>query len=196
VHPSLPVKTVGEYIAYGKANPGKVNYATVGTGGIVHVIAELMHSLMGIKVTYVPYKGYGPITTALVSGDVDAAHPTYKAFQSFIISGKVRPIGLTAANARLPQLPNVTSIAEQGMPEFDNYSWVGIFVPSAVPATAINRLNQEFNKARNSPELVKKLTDLGETPGGGTPDEFRRFLMQTSERLTKVIKENKIELEE
>ena len=196
VNPALPVRTVAEYIAYGKANPGKINYATVGTGGIVHLIAELMHSQMGIKVTYVPYKGYGPITTALVSGDVQAAHPTYKAFQAFITSGKVRPIALTAANARLPQLPNLRSIAEEGVPEFDNFSWVGIFMPSGTPVPVINRMNAEFNKARQNPDVVQKLTDLGETPGGGSPEEYRRFLLNTSERLAKIIKDTGIELEE
>jgi tripartite-type tricarboxylate transporter receptor subunit TctC len=196
VTPGLPVKSVSEYIAYGKANPGKINYATVGTGGIVHLVAEQMHSMMGIKVTYVPYKGYGPITTALVAGEVHAAHPTYKAFQAFITSGRVRPIGLTAAHARLPQLPNLRSIAEEGVPEFDNFTWVGIFVPSGVSSAIVNRMNGEFAKAAQSPDVVKRLTDLGESPGGGSPEEFRRFLFQTSERLTKVIKDTGIELEE
>jgi tripartite-type tricarboxylate transporter receptor subunit TctC len=155
-----------------------------------------MHSQMGVKVTYVPYKGYGLITTALLSGEVHAAHPTYKAFQSMIQSGKVRPIALTAANARLPQLPQVKSMAEEGLPGFDNFSWVGIFAPAGTPAPVIARLNTEFNRARQSEDLVKKVDDIGETPGDGSPEDFRRFLMATSERLEKIIRDNGIELEE
>lgn len=196
VNPALPVKTLAEYMAYGKANPGKINYGTVGTGGIVHLIAEYMHGLMGIKVTYVPYKGYGLITTALVSGEVHAAHPTYKAFQGMIQAGKVRPIAFTSAHARLPQLPGVRSMAEEGLPGFDNFSWVGIFAPAGTPAPVITRLNAEFNRARQSEELVKKLDDIGETPGDGSPEDFRRFLMATSERLEKIIRDTGIELEE
>ncbi len=196
VHPSLPAKTLAEYIAYGKANPGRINYGTVGTGGIVHLIAEYMHNMMGIKVTYVPYKGYGPITTALVAGDVQAAHPTYKAFQAMIQAGKVRPLAFTAAHARLPQLPGVRSMAEEGLPGFDNFSWVGIFVPSGTPGPIVNRLNAEFNRARQSEDVVKRLDDIGETPGEGSPEDFRKFLMATSERLEKIIRETGIELEE
>ncbi len=196
VNPKLPVNSVREYIAYAKANPGKINYATIGNGGIVHIVAENMHHQMGVQVTYVPYKGYGNVTSAIIAGEVQAAHPAWRAFGSFLTSGKVRPLALTGANSRLAQLPNLKSIAEEGVPTFDNWSWTGIFFPGNTPGAIINRMNAEFTKARLDPETIKKLDGMGEGPGGGTPEEFRRFLNETSERLTKVIQDAGIELEE
>ena len=196
VYPSLPIHSLTEYIAYARANPGKINYATVGTGGIVHLIATLMHSQMGVKVTYVPYKGYGPIAGALASGEVHAAHPPFLAFQANVAAGKIRPLALTAANARLRQLPGVRSMAEEGLPDFDNFSWVGIFVPGGTPTSIVSRLNGEFTRASRSEDMVRRLEDLGETIGGGTAEEFKRFLYATSDRLGKVIKDTGFDLEE
>lgn len=196
VHPSLPIHSLMDYIAYAKAHPGKINYATVGSGGIVHLIATLMHSQMGVKVTYVPYKGYGPIASALASGEVHAAHPPFLAFQANVLAGKIRPLALTAAHARLKQLPGIRSMAEEGLPDFDNFSWVGIFVPGGTPTGIVNRLNGEFTRASRSEDMIKRLDDLGETIGGGTAEEFRRFLYATSDRLGKVIKDTGFDLEE
>ena len=196
VNPSMPVKSVAEYVAYGKANPGKINYATSGTGGIVHIIAEFMHSQMGVKVTYIPYKGFGPSSAALISGEVQATHASYLSHQGNIAAGKVRPIALTARNSRLKQLPELKSIAEEGFPDFEHILWLGLFLPTGVPAAIVNRLSGEFNKAAKSDDVTKKLEGIGESVGGGTPQEFRKYLMGVSERLAKVIHDNNIQLEE
>lgn len=196
VNSAFPVKSVAEYIAYGKANPGKINYATVGAGGIVHLIGEFMHSQMGIKVTYIPYKGFGATVSGLLSGEVQATHASYLTHQANIVAGKIRPLALTARNARLKQLPELKSLAEEGIPEFEHVLWLGLFLPTGVPAPIVNRLSTEFNKAAKSDEIIKKLDAIGEMVGGGTPEEFRQFLQTVSERLTKVIQDNNIDLEE
>lgn len=195
VNPTLPIKTLADYISYGKANPGKINYATSGNGGIVHIIAEFMHSQMGVKVTYIPYKGFGQSSAGLLSGEVQATHASYIAYRGHITSGKVRPISLTMRNARLKQLPELKSMAEEGIPEFEHILWLGLFLPTGVPAPILNRLSSEFNKAAKSDEVLKKLESNGESVGGGTPEEFRRFLMNVSERLEKVIISNNIKLD-
>lgn len=196
VNPSLPIRSVAEYISYAKANPGKINYATSGSGGIVHIIAEFMHSQMGVKVTYVPYKGFGPSSAALIAGEVQATHASYLSHQGNIKAGKVRPLALTARNARLKQLPELKSLAEEGLPGFEHVLWLGLFLPSGVPDAIVNRLSSEFNKAAKSDDVTKKLDAIGEAVGGGSPEEFRQFLNTVSERLTKVIMDNNIQLEE
>ncbi len=196
VNSAFPVKSVAEYIAYGKANPGKINYATVGAGGIVHIIAEFMHSQMGVKVTYIPYKGFGATVSGLLSGEVQATHASYLTHQANIVAGKIRPLALTARNSRLRQLPELKSLAEEGIPEFEHVLWLGLFLPTGVPAAIVNRLSVEFNKASKSEEIAKKLDAIGEMVGGGSPEEFRQFLLIASERLTKVIQDNNIELED
>ncbi len=198
VNPSLPVKSFAEYMAYAKANPGKINYGTVGTGGIVHLISAWMHNLMGAEVTFVPYKGYGPISAALVGGEVQAAHPTYKAFHSYITAGKLRALAITSANGRIKQLPGVKSIAEEGLPEFDYSVWMGMFLPSGTPAVVVNRMNVEFARAAKSPEVIRKFDDLGEgfNLGPSLPDDFRQIVNATGDRLTRIVKETGIELEE
>lgn len=194
VSPSLPVKTAQEYIAYGKKYPGKINYGTVGTGGITSLVATWMHHVMGIKVTYVPYKGYGPISAAMLSGEVHASHPSPKAFLSYIQSGKLRAVATLTANARVPQLPNVRSLAEQGVPDFDYSIWIGAFYPRGTPATIVNRMNAEFNKAAKGPEVIKRFADLGEGFGGGTPEDFKKLAERTAANWSKVVAETGIVL--
>ncbi len=196
VNPDLPVRTVADYVAYAKANPGKLNYAVNGMGNVKHITAQFMHSQMDVKVTYIPYKGFGPTTAALLSGEVHATHSAYFPVQGLLKAGKVRPIGLSGLNARLKQLPEMKSISEQGFPDFEHTVWLGMFLPAGVPASIVNRLNSEFNKAARSEDLLKKFDEVGETPGGGTPEEFRRYLATASELLSKVILDNNIQLEE
>lgn len=193
---SLPVKTAREYIAYGKANPGKINYGTVGSGGITSLVSAWMHRSMGVEVTYIPYKGYGPISQAMLTGEVHAAHPSPKAFLSFIQQGKMRAIATLTANGRVAQLPDLRSLAEQGALDFDYSIWIGAFYPRGTPAPIVNRMNAEFAKAATSPEVIKKFDDLGEGFGGGSPEDFRKLMLATGARLTKVVAETGISLEE
>jgi tripartite-type tricarboxylate transporter receptor subunit TctC len=196
VSASLPIKSLKDYVAYGKAHPGKINYATTGTGSIGHLFAAWMHGLMGVEVTYIPYKGYAPVATAIISGEVDAASPTYKSFHSYITAGKLRALAVTAANARIRQLPALKSIAEEGYSEYDSFTWAGIFVPTGTPLAIINRLNAEFSKAADSPDVTSRLDDLGEVKGGGSHEAFARFLVANGEVLARIVKERGIQIDE
>ena len=186
VSANFPAQSVGEYIAYAKANPGKVNFAVNGFGGIVHIMSDLLNSQMGVKVTLVPFKGYAQIASATL-----ASYPTFK---PFIDAGKIRPISLSIRNARMRQLPALKSLAEEGLPDYEHVVWVGLFAPSATPTAIAHRINLEFNKAAKSDEVRNRLETLGESVGGGSLEEFRQMMLSTTERITKVVVDNKIEL--
>jgi len=198
INPNLPVKSLSDYIAYAKANPGKVNYAISGSGSISHLAGAWLHRLMGVDVTYVPYKGWAAIATAMVRGEAHAAHPTYKAFQPYITAEKLLPLAITSANGRIKQLPRLKSIAEDGLPEFDYTIWMGMFLPGATPVAIVNRMNAEFAKAAKSPDLIKKFEELGEglNTGPSSPEDFKRLVHATGDRLTKIVKETGIELDD
>jgi len=195
VNSSMPVTSVKDYIAYAKANPGKINYGVVGAGGITHLVGMWMHGMMGVDVNYVPYKGFGPVAGDLASGVLNAAMPSYKAVRGLILQGKIRPLGLTMVNARNDHLPGLKSIAEEGVPDFNYVSWMGIFFPKETPQPIMNRMNTEFNKATKAPELIKGFDDLGDGIGGGSQADFKKLVLQTSERLTKLITDNNIKLD-
>ncbi len=196
VNATLPVTSLKEYVAYAKANPGKINYAMTGSGSIGHLLAVWMHGMMGVEVTYIPYKGFGPIAVAMASGEVVAASPAYKSFHGFITAGKLRALAISSANGRITQLPGVRSIAEEGYPEYDSFSWSGIFTPAATPLPVVERLNTEFAKAIDAKDLSAKLEELGEGKGGGSYEAFARFLASSSDRLVKIVKDSGIEIEE
>ena len=194
VSANFPAQSVGEYIAYAKANPGKVNFAVNGFGGIVHIMSDLLNSQMGVKVTLVPFKGYAQIASALAQGEAHATLASYPTFKPFIDSGRIRPISLSIRNARMRQLPALKSLAEEGLPDYEHVVWVGLFAPSATPTAIAQRLNLEFNKAAKTDDVRNRLETLGESVGGGSLEEFRQMMLSTTERITKVVVENKIEL--
>ena len=194
VSSAFPAQSVGEYIAYAKANPGKVNFAVNGFGGIVHIMSDLLNSQMGVKVTLVPFKGYAQIATSLAQGEAHATLASYPTFKPFIDAGKIRPLSLSIRNARMRQLPTLKSLAEEGLPDYEHVVWVGLFAPSATPGAIARRLNFEFNKAAKSDEVRERLETLGESVGGGSLEDFRQAMQATTERITKVVTDNKIEL--
>ena len=195
VNSSMSVRSVKDYIAYAKANPGKLNYGVVGLGSITHLVGMWMNGMMGVEVNYVPYKGFGPVAGDLAGGVLHAATPSYKAVQGLVTEGKIRPLGMTKANARITQLPHLRSIAEEAVPNFNYVSWMGIFFPKGTPQPIMNRMNAEFNKATTYPEVIRGFDDLGDGLGGGTQEEFKKLVLETSTQLTKLIIDNKIELD-
>jgi tripartite-type tricarboxylate transporter receptor subunit TctC len=195
VNSNMPVKSIKEYVAWAKSNPGKLNYGVVGVGGITHLVGMLMHEKFGVEVNYVPYKGFGPVAGDLASGVLHGAMPSYKAVHGLVTEGKIRPIGMSMANARNKSLPHLKSIAEEGYPDFNYVSWMGIFFPKGTPQPIMNRMNAEFNKSTKYPEVIKGFDDLGDGIGGGTQDEFKRVVLDTSERLSKLIIEKNIPLD-
>lgn len=185
VHPSLPVKSIAEYIAYARAHPGKINVGTAGAGSFAELGWQWFNSITGIKVTIINYKGGSPASAALMSGEVQIAFSGISQITPFIKSGKVRLIGVTTAE-RSKAIPQVPTMAEQGAPGFDYEQWIGVGVAAATPPALIARLNSEFVRAAKSPDILAKLEDDGTIIVGSTPEAFRHRIAAESARWRRV----------
>lgn len=169
LHPSVPAKTVAEFVAYAKANPNKVAYATGNTTGIVST--ALFSSLAGIQMVHVPYKGEPQALTDLIAGRVQFMVASAGTTVPFVKEGKLRAIAVTL-NRRSPALPDVPTIAEAGMPKFSLSSWAAVFGPKGLPRDIVDRLNKEFNAAASRPEVQATLEKQAFQPVGSTPEQL------------------------
>jgi len=186
VHPSVPVRTVQEYISYTRANPGKLNFGSSGRGNSTHLAAEWMHVEMKSKATFVYYKGGAPLYVDLVAGRVDATMSSPLSMVPYIKTGKLRAIGMSSAE-RVALFPDIPTIAESGAPGFEYTYWVGFSTTGGSPPAAVNRLNAEFVKVARMPEVVKKLADDAVQAVGSTPAQFGQHIdseMKLWRRLT------------
>ena len=186
VHPSVPVKTVPEFVAYAKANPGKINMASAGIGNTTHVAGELFMMLTGTKFTHVPYCGGAPAVADLIGGQVQVYFDGISGSLEHVRSGKLRALGVTTAQ-RADVLPNVPSIAEF-VPGYEAGGWYGIGVPKNVPAEVVDRLNREINAGLADPKLKTRLADLGYVTFGGSSAEFRNLISQEIDKWARVLK--------
>ena len=182
---NFPAKTVAEFIAYGKANPGKINMASSGAGTSVHLSGELFKFMTGVDMKHVPYKGAGPATVDLIGGQVDVLFDNMPSIISHIRSGSVRALGVTSAQ-RSPALPDVPAVADT-VPGYEASAWFGAAVPKGTPAAAIARLNREFNAALADPVMKAKLADLGGVPIAGTPEQFWAIHRMETEKWAKIV---------
>jgi tripartite-type tricarboxylate transporter receptor subunit TctC len=173
VNPKVPVNTMPELIAYAKANAGKLNHASSGTGSTAHLVFELIKADAGLTITHVPFRGGSPATQAVIAGDVQMAVEGLPSLPAHIKAGTVRPIAVTSLN-RSPQLPNVPAVSET-IRDFDAAAWVILFAQSAMPSAIIERMAQEAGKALQDPEVKAKLADMGASPVGGTPAQTAAF---------------------
>ena len=173
VNPKQPVNTMAELIAHAKANPGKLNHASSGTGSTAHLVFELIKADAGLTITHVPFRGGSPATQAVIAGDVQMAVEGLPSLPAHIKAGTVRPIAVTSLN-RSPQLPNVPAVSET-IKDFDAAAWIILFAPTGTPAAIIDRLAQEAGKSIQDPEVKAKLSDMGASPVGGTPAQTTAF---------------------
>jgi tripartite-type tricarboxylate transporter receptor subunit TctC len=187
VNASLPVKTIAELVAYAKANPGKLNYASVGNGSSSHLSMELLKSLAGIDIVHVPFNGSPPAVTATVQGETQMLFAVMQPLKPQVDAGKLRAIAVTTAK-RFPLLPDLPSIAESGYPGFQSDAWNGVLVPAATPKAVIARLNAEINAVLKMPDVVQKMNAQGFDLVGGTPEDFGRLIHGDVERWSPVIK--------
>ncbi len=185
VTPSFPAKTVPEFIAYAKANPGKVNMASSGTGTSVHMSGELFMAMTGVKMAHVPYKGAGPALTDLMAGTTDVIFDNMPSSIGFIQAGKIRPMAVTT-DKRSPALPDVPTVAES-VPGYEASAWFGIGVPHGTPADVIDKLNKTVNEALKDPKMIARLAELGGVPMGGTPDDFGKVMSDEVAKWKKVV---------
>jgi tripartite-type tricarboxylate transporter receptor subunit TctC len=185
VNPSFPPKTVPEFVAYAKANPGKINMASGGSGTEQHVSGELFKMMAGINMLHVPYRGEAPALTDMLGGQVQVIFGTMPGTIEYIRAGKLRPLAVTAT-ARVEALPDVPAVAEF-VPGFEASSWYGVGAPRNTSAEVIENLNKEINVALADPKIKARLADLGGMPMPMTPAEFGKFIADETEKWAKVV---------
>lgn len=186
VHPVLPVTTLPEFIAYAKANPGKINYGTGGVGTVQHVAGELFKFMTGVNLVHVPYRGGAPVLTDLMAGQVQAAFSPLSASVPYIRSGKLRALAVTSAK-RVDVLPNVPTVSEF-VPGYAAEALDGLGAPRATPAEIVSLLNREINAALGDPGIKERFASLGSLPAPMSPDQFARYMAAETEKWAKVIK--------
>lgn len=185
VTPSLPVKTVAEFIAYAKANPDKINMASAGTGTAIHLSGELFMAMTGVKLVHVPYRGGAPALTDMIGGQVQVMFDNLPSSISHIQSGKLRALAVTTL-ARSASLPNVPTVAET-VPGYEAGIWYGVVAPKGTPPEIVEKLNRIFNAALANSQVKARLADLGCTPMPMSSVDFGSLLKAETEKWAKVI---------
>jgi tripartite-type tricarboxylate transporter receptor subunit TctC len=192
VHPSFPAKTVLEFIAYAKAEPGKVNMASAGNGSAAHLAGELFNSMTGISLVHVPYRGQAPALADLLAGQVQVLFATSPASIEYVRTGKLRALAVTTAT-RSEALPDLPTVGEF-VPGYEAGAWYGIGAPGKTPAEIIDRLNKEANAGLADPKLKARLADLGGIVIPGSPADFDKVIADETEKWGKVIRTANIKL--
>jgi tripartite-type tricarboxylate transporter receptor subunit TctC len=187
VSPKFAATSVRELIAYAKANPGKLNYSSAGIGTPPHLIGEMFKLRAGVDVVHVPYRGGGPSAQAVIAGEVQFTFENPATAIPHVQHGTVRGIAVTS-EARHPQLPELPTMIESGLPDFVSVSFTGVVAPAGTPAPIVNRLNAVINETLNTPEIAATLVKLAVDAKSGTPAEFSAFLQKELERLAPVVK--------
>jgi tripartite-type tricarboxylate transporter receptor subunit TctC len=187
VHPSLPVRSVKELIAFAKARPGQLTYASAGTGGVQHLSGELLKIAMKLDMAHVPYKGAGPVMPDLIGGHVPMFFSGMPPAMPHVKAGKLRALAVTTTR-RSPAAPDVPTMAEAGVPGFDISNWFAYFVPSGTQADVIVRLNSEVNRGLKQPDVREKLASVGAETVGTSPEELARFVRSESEKFARLVK--------
>jgi tripartite-type tricarboxylate transporter receptor subunit TctC len=194
VHPSLPVKSVAELIAYAKERPGQLNYASSGNGSGQHLFMAMFASMGGLQLTHVPYRGSGQATTDLLAGTVPVAMPGTAGMVAHIRAGKLRPLAVSGST-RSPQLPEVPTLDESGLTGYSAYVWLGLLAPKGTPAPIIERLNRELVAALAMPEVKSYFNGAGIEVVASTPAEFEAYFREERDRWARVVKESGARIE-
>jgi tripartite-type tricarboxylate transporter receptor subunit TctC len=186
VNPSVPAKTVPEFIAYAKANPGRLNMASSGNGSTIHVSGELFKMMTGVNMIHVPYRGGAPALTDMISGQVQVMFDNVPTSIEFIRAGKLRALAVTTATRSevLPDLPTVADF----VPGYEASAWYGVGVPKGTPDDIIEKLNKEINAILAEPKAKARLADLGASLLAGSPADFGKLVADETEKWGKVVK--------
>jgi tripartite-type tricarboxylate transporter receptor subunit TctC len=186
VHPSVPAKTVPEFIGYAKANPGKLNMASPGNGTPNHVSGELFKMMAGVDMVHVPYRSGGPALTDLIAGQVQVMFPATVSSIEYIRDGRLRALAVTTAT-RSELLPDIPTV-DQFVPGYEASGWFGLGAPKATPAEIVEKLNKEINAGLADPKIKTRLADLGGTPLVGSPADFGKLVADDTEKWGKVVR--------
>jgi len=187
VTPSVPARTIAEFTAYARANPGKLNYASNGSGSAAQLAAAMYETMAGVRMVHVPYKGIAPAMTDLMGGEVQLMFGTIVALVPHIQAGKLRALAVTSRK-RSALLPDVPTLAESGLPDYQAGSWYGIEAPAGTPREIIERLNSVMVKALKQPEVAKRLAAEGAEVIGSTPEEFGAHIKSELARVGAVVR--------
>jgi tripartite-type tricarboxylate transporter receptor subunit TctC len=193
VNPSFPAKSVPEFVAYAKANPGKINMASAGIGNETHVYGELFKEMAGVNLVHVPYRGGAPALTDLLGGQVQVYFGALASSIEYIKAGKLRALAVTTAT-RSEALPDIPTVGEF-VPGYEASQWYGLGAPKNTPAEIVEKLNREINAALADPKIKARLADLGGTPFPGSSADFGRFITAETEKWGKVIRAANIKAE-
>jgi tripartite-type tricarboxylate transporter receptor subunit TctC len=186
-HPSVPAKTVRELIALAKSQPGKLNYASAGNGVANHLAGELFKQMAGVDIVHVPYKGAPQAVTDVLAGHMNMMFNSVAPIVGYIKTGKIRVLGI-ASLQRSPQLPDVPTIHESGVPGFEAVNWFGMFAPAKTPRTIVSRVNGALVKTVKTPEMQAQFIALGADPVGSSVEEFTAFVKRDMEKYEKVVR--------
>ena len=187
VYPGLPIKTLEELITYAKANPDKLNYASSGTGTVVHVSTEMVLDAAGIKIRHIPYRGTGPAVSDVLAGHDQLIMPPIPSVVGMIKIGQLRAIAVTS-KTRSPLLPNVPTINEAGLPGFASEQLVGLLVPSATPKPVIDKLSKALNEAVADPNVKSKIIEVGADPKSTTPEQYAKLIADDQLKWGKIVR--------
>jgi tripartite-type tricarboxylate transporter receptor subunit TctC len=194
VHPSVPVKTLKELIAFARARPGQINYASAGTGTYPHMTMELFLSMAKLKMVHIPYKGTAPAMIDMLAGQVATMAATVLTGMPHIRSGRLRPLGITST-ARSSVAPEIPTVAEAGLPGYESVQWYGMLAPARTPRDIVNRLYTEASGVLKQPEIKARLASDGADTVGSSPDEFTRYIQSELVKWAKVAREAGIQPE-
>lgn len=194
VHPSLPINNLREFLAYAKANPGRLTYGSAGIGSGPHLFTLLFEEMAGVSMTHIPYKGTSQAAVDLVGGQINLLFDSLVSVIPNAAAGRVRVIGLTSSK-RAAAAPDYATLSELGVPGYDATGWFGMATSTKVPAEVIARLNTEINDVLKQPDLVERLTKIGSDVGGGSAAEFRAFIRAEREKYGQVIRKANIKPE-
>lgn len=194
VHPSVPVSTVKEFIAYAKARPGQLNFGSSGNAGASHVGLEKFKMLTGTHITHIPYRGAGPALTDAIAGQYQASMWTPLAIASYVNTGKLKPLAVTGPK-RMSFLPNVPTFAEAGLPAFEHSSWLSVYAPAGTPKPIVDKLGAEIAKMLASPKFKQKLDSAGVEPFLSTPEQVTELNRRETAELQKLIKAANIKMD-
>ncbi len=194
VSPGLGVSSVKELVALAKSKPGQLNFASSGVGSIVHLNGEFFKMIGGVDLQHVPYKGTALAIPDVANGNVAMLFDSLASVMPHVRSGKVRPLAINAGK-RSPLIPDVPTLAEAGMPQFDRYTWFGLFAPAGTPAEIVSKVQADTVAALRAPDLLKRFADVGAEPVGSTPAEFVERIRSDTARWAEVIRAGKVKVE-
>ena len=194
VHPSIPVKSVAEFIAYAKANPGKLNFGSGGPGTTPHLAGEMLKTMAHLDVTHIPYKGGAPALSDLIGGQIQFMLENIPGTLPFAKAGKLRALAVTDLK-RSPLLPDLPTLDESGLKGYQIVGWNGLFVPAGTPSAIINKLHTEVVKALALPDVKERLATMGADGVGDTPQHFTAFIKAEIPKWAKVVKDAGLKVE-